>query len=103
MKEAVRLGALIEIVLSGDGFTGGGPKVVNAENPVMDYGPQKIADIRALGPENVVVTSDLGQPGRVTHAEAFRIALTVLAKEGFSQAEIDMVTKRNPARFLGLK
>jgi hypothetical protein len=50
MKEAVRLGALIEIVLSGDGFTGGGPKVVNAENPVMDYGPQKIADIRALGP-----------------------------------------------------
>ena len=70
MKEAVRLGALIEIVLSGDGLTGGTPRVVNAENPVMDYGPQKIADIRALGPENVVVTSDLGQPGRVTHAES---------------------------------
>ena len=103
MKEAVRLGALIEIVLSGEGFTGGGPKVVNAENPVMDYGPQKIADIRALGPANIVVTSDLGQPGRVTHADAFRIALAVLAKEGFSQAEIDMMTKTNPARFLGLK
>jgi uncharacterized protein DUF6282 len=104
MKEAVRLGALIEIVLSGEGFTGGGPnKVVNAENPVMDYGPQKIADIRALGPQNVVVTSDLGQPGRVTHAEAFRIALAVLAKEGFNQADIDMMTKINPARFLGLK
>jgi len=103
MKEAVRLGALIEIVLSGEGFTGGGPKVVNAENPVMDYGPQKLADIRALGPANIVVTSDLGQPGRVTHADAFRIALAVLAKEGFSQAEIDMMTKTNPARFLGLK
>jgi hypothetical protein len=103
MKEAVRLGALIEIVLSGDGFTGGGPKVVNAENPVMDFGPQKLADIRALGPENVVVSSDLGQPGRVTHADAFQIALAVLAKEGFSQAEIDMMTKTNPARFLGLK
>ena len=36
MKEAVRLGALIEIVLSGEGFTGGGPKVVNAENPVRN-------------------------------------------------------------------
>ena len=69
----------------------------------MDYGPQKIADIRALGPANVVLTSDLGQPGRVTHAESFQIALTVLAKEGFSQAEIDMMTKSNPARFLGLK
>ena len=103
MKEAVRLGALIEIVLSGEGFTGGGPKVVNPENPVMDFGPQKLADIRALGPANVVVSSDLGQPGRVTHADAFQIALAVLAKEGFSQAEIDMMTKTNPARFLGLK
>jgi hypothetical protein len=107
MKEAVRLGALIEIVLSGEGLTGGPPgggsAVVNRENPVMDYGPQKIADIRALGPANVVLTSDLGQPGRVTHAEAFRIALAVLAKEGFTQGEIDMMTKLNPARFLGLK
>src|SRR4029077_13802121 len=103
LKEAVRLGALIEVVLSGQGLTGGGPKVVNAENPVMDYGPQKIADIRALGPANVVLSTDLGQPGRVTHAEAFRIALTVLQKEGFSQAEIDTMTKHNPARFLGLR
>ena len=107
MKEAVRLGALIEIVLSGEGLTGGplggGPAVINRENPVQDFGPQKIADMRALGPENVVLSSDLGQPGRVTHAEAFRIALAVLAKEGFSQAEIDLMTKTNPARFLGLK
>jgi Family of unknown function (DUF6282) len=29
LKEAVRLGALIEVVLSGQGLTGGGPKVVN--------------------------------------------------------------------------
>jgi hypothetical protein len=103
MKEAVRLGALIEIVLSGEGLTGGKAAAVNAENPVMDYGPQKIADIRALGPENVVVTSDLGQPGRVNYAVAFQMALAVLAKAGFSQAEIDMMTKHNPARFLGLK
>jgi hypothetical protein len=103
MKEAVRLGALIEIVLSGEGLTGGGPKTINAENPVMDYGPQKIADIRALGPANIVISTDLGQPGRVNYAQAFQTALAVLAKSGFSQAEIDMMTKQNPARFLGLK
>jgi hypothetical protein len=103
MKEAVRLGALIEIVLSGEGLTGGGPKTVNAENPVMDYGPQKLADIRALGPANIVISTDLGQPGRVNYAQAFQMAITVLAKSGFSQAEIDMMTKQNPARFLGLK
>jgi Family of unknown function (DUF6282) len=103
MKEAVRMGALIEIVLSGEGFTGGGPKVTNAENPVMDYGPQKLADIRELGPANIVISTDLGQPGRVNYAQAFQMALPVLAKSGFSQAEIDMMTRQNPARFLGLK
>jgi hypothetical protein len=107
MKELVRLGAMIEIVLSGEGLTGGplggGPAVVNRENPVLDFGAQKLADIRELGPANVVLTSDLGQPGRVNHAESFRIALVVLAKAGFSQAEIDLMTKRNPARFLGLE
>lgn len=103
MKEMVRLGALIEIVLSGQGLTGGGPAVVDTENPVMDFGPQKLADIRELGPENVVLTSDLGQPGRVNHAVSFQMALAVLAAEGFSQAEIDMMTRHNPARFLGLE
>lgn len=103
MKEAVRQGALIEIVLSGEGLTGGGPKTVNADNPAQDYGPQKIADIRALGPANVVISTDLGQPGRVHYAQAFQMALAVLAKEGFSQAEIDLMTKHNPARLLGLK
>jgi len=103
MKEAVRMGALIEIVLSGEGLTGGGPKVINADNPVMDYGPQKLADIRALGPANVVMSTDLGQPGRVNYAQAFQTAMAVLAKSGFSQAEIDMMTKQNPARLLGLK
>jgi hypothetical protein len=108
MKEAVRLGALIEIVLSGEGLTGGPSgrgvaAAVNAENPVTDYGPQKIADMRALGPANVVLTTDLGQPDRVNYAVAFQMALAVLAKEGFSQAEIDLMTRRNPARFLGLK
>jgi predicted metal-dependent phosphotriesterase family hydrolase len=31
------------------------------------------------------------------------MALSVLAKTGFSQAEIDLMTKQNPARLLGLK
>src|SRR5688572_6905622 len=102
MKEAVRLGALIEIVLSGDGLTGGPagkgvPAVVNAENPTIDYGPQKIADMRALGPANVILSTDLGQPARVNYAESFEMAIAVLLKEGFTQAEIDMMTKVNPA------
>ena len=50
-----------------------------------------------------VISTDLGQPGRVNYAQAFQMAMTILARSGFSQAEIDMMTKHNPARFLGLK
>ena len=103
MKEMVRLGALIEIVLSGQGLTGGGPAEIDREHPVIDYGPQKLADMRELGPENIVLTSDLGQPGRVDYAVAFQMALEVLAAEGFTQDEIDLMTRRNPARFLGFE
>jgi hypothetical protein len=102
MKEMISLGAYIEVVLSGDGLTGGGPAVVDLVNPVNDYGPQKIADMRELGPENIVLTSDLGQPGRVDYARSFEMALEILVEEGFSQEEIDLMTKINPARFLGL-
>jgi len=103
MKEAGALGAMIEVVLSGEGLTGGTAKAINAENPVMDYGPQKLADMRALGPANIILSTDLGQPGRVNYAQAFQSAIGVLLKSGFTQAEVDLMTKQNPARFLGLK
>jgi hypothetical protein len=47
-----------------------------------------------------VISTDLGQPGAVNYAPAFQMALAVL---GFSQDEIDMMTRKNPARFLGLR
>jgi hypothetical protein len=102
MREVIEAGAMIEIVLSGVGLDGGGPADVDLENPVMDYGPQKLADMRELGPENIVLTSDLGQPGRVDYARSFQMALRVLEDAGFSQDEIDVMTRENPARFLGL-
>ena len=102
MKEMIRLGAYIEVVLSGDGLTGGGPAIIDLVNPVNDFGPQKIADMRELGPENIVLTTDLGQLGRVDYARAYEMALIILVESGFSQEEIDIMTKHNPARFLGL-
>ena len=102
MKQMIREGAFIEIVLSGVGLTGGNADAVDLVNPVIDYGPQKLADMRELGPENIVLTSDLGQPGRVDYARSFQMALAVLADAGFTQEEIDLMTRVNPARFLGL-
>ncbi len=107
MKEMVRLGDLIEIVLSGEGLTvalwGGGTAVINREQPSDGLRAAEACGYSRSRSKNPVLTSDLGQPGRVTHADSFQIALAVLVKAGFSQAEIDLMTKRNPARFLGLE
>ena len=63
---------------------------------------EDLAGIRELGPENVVLTSDRGQRGNALHSDAFKIALSDLVEAGFTQVEIDMMTRHNPARFLGL-
>ena len=88
-KEAARMGAFIEYSL------GGGSSDTN-----MSEG--ELAGIRELGPENVVLTSDRGQRGNALHSDAFKIALSDLVEAGFTQVEIDMMTRHNPARFLGL-
>lgn len=62
-----------------------------------------LAAMRAVGPENVVVSSDLGQPGNPVHADGLRVFVQNLEREGFSQSEIETMTQSNPARFLGLE
>ncbi len=88
-REAARLGALLEYPV---GLTLGG------DITFEDF----VAQIRAVGPEAVVLSTDLGQVGRPTHADGFNFFLPRLLEAGFTQAELDVMTKRNPARLLGL-
>ena len=60
------------------------------------------AQLREVGPENVALSTDLGQPGRPVHPDGLDITIQRLMEVGITQAEIDVMTKRNPARFLGL-
>ena len=55
-----------------------------------------------MGPQNVALSTDLGQPGRPVHADGLNFTLQRLRQAGFTQAEIDVMTQRNPARLLGL-
>jgi predicted metal-dependent phosphotriesterase family hydrolase len=61
-----------------------------------------VAKIRAVGPGNVVLSSDLGQVGNPVHTDGFTAFLPRLREAGFSDDEIDAMTRRNPARLLGL-
>jgi hypothetical protein len=89
-KEAAKMGALLEYVI-GEALGPGEAFNHWAEG------------IRAVGPQNVLISTDLGQQGRPLHADGYKSVLPRLRKFGFTQAEIDVMTKTNPARFIGLE
>ncbi len=61
-----------------------------------------LAAIRAVDPERVAISSDLGQPLNPVHTDGLIAFVAKLAEAGFSEAEIDRMLRENPARFLGL-
>ena len=56
-----------------------------------------------IGAQHVVLSSDLGQHAMMTHPDGMEDMITGLLKEGVSQADIDLMVKKNPARLLGLE
>jgi hypothetical protein len=91
MQEAAKLGAFIE-------FVGGSLASADAAAR-MD----RFADaIRKIGPEFCVLSSDLGQRGNALPPDGFGDFLLALRSRGFTEAEIDRMSKQNPAQLLGL-
>ena len=89
-KEAVKLGALLEYVI-GEGL---------ASTKDFEHWSQSIKEV---GPENGVFGSDLGQWGRSLPTDGYKVIIPRLLKAGFTKAQIDMMTKTNPARLIGLE
>ena len=58
--------------------------------------------INLVGTDNVVLTSDTGQLSTAMPVEAMRLWISHMRTQGFTQAEIDAMTKTTPARLLGL-
>ena len=59
--------------------------------------------IRAIGPEHVIISSDLGQPLNPIHTDGLKGYLGKLLAAGFTETQIDWMSKRNPARLLGIR
>ncbi len=91
MQEAAKEGAYIEFVYSALL----GPNGLKIE----DY----VKAIRAIGPASCILSSDLGQPQNPVHPDGLAIFFQELLKQGLSQADIDVMSKTNPARALGLE
>jgi len=92
MREAAGQGAYIEFVY-------GGLLGANRDATRAAY----VKAIREVGPASCILSSDLGQPTNPLHPDGLAAFFETLRKEGFSQADIDLMSKTNPARALGLK
>jgi hypothetical protein len=61
-----------------------------------------VQDIRALGVENCVLATDLGQASGRTPTEGLTEFCELLHQSGFSEADVRMMVVSNPARLLSL-
>ena len=96
MQQAAREGAYIEFVYGATLPPNNGTLAVLS---MSDYAKA----IRAVGAQSCVLSSDLGQPGRPLHPDGLAQFFLALRKERISQADVDLMSKTNPARALGLQ
>src|SRR5229473_5321218 len=92
MKQAAAMGAYLEFVYN----------ALIGPSKIFEM-PQYAAAIRAVGPEHCILSSDLGQAGNPLHPDGLEAFFRGLRAQGFSVAEIDRMSKTNPARLLGLE
>jgi hypothetical protein len=91
-QQAARFGAFIEFV--------SGTLANASAQPRID----RIAeDIRKVGVEHAILSSDLGQAGNALPADGLATFIDALRQKGFTDQELDRMTKQNPAKLLGLE
>lgn len=87
LKQVTATGAFAEVVASE--LTGKGRETT-------------IRMIKAVGAAHCIVSSDSGLPGYFSHADALVHAARLLREAGFSEPELNLMFKTNPAKVLGL-
>jgi hypothetical protein len=92
MKEAASLGAFIE-------FVGGSPEGQGAAARLDGIA----AAIRQVGVSSSILSSDLGQQGNPLPPDGFGAFIDSLRKRGFADGDLNVMSKQNPARLLGLQ
>jgi Family of unknown function (DUF6282) len=100
-KQVADMGAVIEVCFLQ--FLAG----PNAPLPFLTHWTQVNAKnvaqaVKESGANSLVISSDLGQSGNMTHPDGIEAAIAAMKREGISDADIDLMMRKNPARLLGL-
>jgi mono/diheme cytochrome c family protein len=92
MQEAASEGAYIEFTAH---------DLAPSKVPTLTAGDY-VKAIRAIGVKSCILSSDLGQPDSPLHPDGLINYFAALREAGLSQADIDQMSKINPAQSLGL-
>ncbi|MEM2921962.1 MAG: DUF6282 family protein, partial [Candidatus Bathyarchaeia archaeon] len=76
-------------------------------NSCMPYGnrldPKRIVEgVKRVGAEHCVMATDFGQPYNPNPIDGMRQFIKVMMALGISEQEVDIMTRRNPARLLSI-
>lgn len=100
-KQVVAMGAVIEVCYLQFQAGPNAPlaflthwRQVNAKNIAQA--------VKEFGAQGLVVSSDLGQSANMVHPDGLEVAIAAMKSEGISDADIDIMMRKNPARLLGL-
>jgi hypothetical protein len=100
-KQVAEMGAVIEVCFLQ--FLAG----PNAPLPFLTHWTQVSAKhvaqaTKELGAKSLLISSDLGQTGNMVHPDGIEAAIAAMKQEGISDADIDTMLRKNPAKLLGL-
>ena len=59
--------------------------------------------VKQLGAKSIVLSTDLGQQGNMTHPDGIENMIAAVKAAGVSEVDIDMMLRKNPAKLLGLE
>jgi microsomal dipeptidase-like Zn-dependent dipeptidase len=101
LKQAGKMGAKLELVFLNHLM---GP---TAHMGWMRHWPgvtikRMAAAIKEVGAKHFILSTDLGQSGNPIHPDGFKKFVGGLKEEGISDAQLDIMMRKNPAKLLGL-
>ena len=100
-REVARNGAVLEVCYLQ--FQAGPNAPLEFLKHWNQVGAKHVAQaIKEVGVQNIVVSTDLGQSANMNHPDGVEQAIGAMKREGISDADIDWMMRRNPARLLGL-
>jgi hypothetical protein len=100
-KQVVQMGAVIEVCFLQ--FQAGPNAPLAFLKHWTQINAKHVAQaVKEFGAQGLVISSDLGQSANMTHPDGLEVAIGAMKGEGLTDADIDTMMRKNPARLLGL-